>query len=97
MAYSLPKGVHTVYSAVFITYLVRYVSGVEMLEKYKQRNRPEFRVYMMETQPFIPWTWVKIPEETQKDLVVKFAKEIEEEKAKRAAAREKRAAAKKKT
>lgn len=57
MAYSLPGGVKTVYSAVFITFLVRYVSGVRILEKFKQVHRPEFRVYMMETSVFVPWSY----------------------------------------
>lgn len=35
MAHSLKGGTKTVGSAVFITYLVRYLSGVELLEKYK--------------------------------------------------------------
>lgn len=81
MAYSLKGGVRTVYSAVFITYLVRYLSGVEMLEKYKQRQRPEFRVYMMETSPFIPMPYKEIQGETKKLLIEKFTKEIEDERA----------------
>lgn len=35
MGYSLPGGIYKVYSATFITFLLRYVSGVRMLEKYK--------------------------------------------------------------
>lgn len=54
IAVSLPGGIFTVYSAAFITFLLRYVSGVRMLEKYKQSQKPEFRVYMMETNAFIP-------------------------------------------
>lgn len=40
-------------SAVTITWLLRYVSGVELLER-KQRLNPEFQVYMRETNAFIP-------------------------------------------
>ena len=79
MAYSLPGGIKTVYSASFITFLVRYVSGVRMLEKYKQSKRPEFRVYMMETSPFIPWAYKVIEGETKKKLLEKFTAEIQKE------------------
>ena len=37
-----------------MTFLLRYVSGVAMLE-VKQKRKAEFRVYMKETSAFIPW------------------------------------------
>ena len=43
----------TVVSALTITWLVRFISGVDMLER-KQRLNPEFQVYMRETNAFIP-------------------------------------------
>ena len=93
MAYSLPGGIHTIYSAVFITLLLRYVSGVRMLEKYKQTLKPEFRVYMMETSAFVPMSYKVVCGETREFLMLKFTKEIEKEKAIRAAEREKAAMA----
>ena len=42
------------YSPLLIFLLVRYVSGVPILEK-KQRNHPEFARYAHETNIFMPW------------------------------------------
>ncbi len=39
---------------MFITLLVRFVSGVPLLEN-KYKNRPEFQIYMKETNVFCPW------------------------------------------
>ena len=88
MACSLAGGINTIYSAAFITFLLRYVSGVRFLEKYKQTRRPEFRVYMMETSAFVPWLYEVISGEKEKKLIEKFTKEIEQEKAMRAAERD---------
>ena len=63
-------GAYTVYSAVFITYLVRYVSGVAMLE-VKQKRNPEFRVYMKETSAFIPWFASPIPEGPKRESAMR--------------------------
>lgn len=41
-------------SPMIITILVRYISGVPMLEK-KYHNNPEFQVYAKKTSCFIPW------------------------------------------
>ena len=48
------RGYLTFYSAMLITLLVRFVSGVPLLEK-KQKKNPEFLVYMKETNVFVPW------------------------------------------
>ena len=37
-----------------MTLLLRYVSGVALLER-KQRKHPEFAQYEKETSAFIPW------------------------------------------
>ena len=78
------SGVHngwaTFYSALFITLLIRYVSGVAMLER-KQKKKAAFRVYMMETSAFIPWCYKKIEGEEREQLLEKFQKEIDEEQA----------------
>jgi steroid 5-alpha reductase family enzyme len=39
------QGYWTFYSALFITFLIRFVSGVKMLE-VKQKKKAGFRVYM---------------------------------------------------
>ncbi len=41
-------------SPLLITLLVRFVSGVPMLER-KSRENPEFRAYARRTNAFIPW------------------------------------------
>jgi len=44
----------TVYAPLFITILVRYVSGVPLLEA-KYKDNPEFQAYCEETNVFFPW------------------------------------------
>lgn len=51
-----------------------------MLEKYKQSQRPEFRVYMRETSAFVPWFYQEIKGETRKEMIEKYAHEIAAEK-----------------
>ncbi len=51
---SVQNGLLGVVSPVVITYLLRFVSGVPMLEK-KMMQRPEFVEYAKETSAFIPW------------------------------------------
>ncbi|CDW80929.1 membrane protein [Stylonychia lemnae] len=59
IACSVGKGYWTFYSALFITLLVRFVSGVPLLER-KQKKNPEFLKYMQETNVFVPWFVRKI-------------------------------------
>lgn len=65
------NGYLTFYSALFITLLIRYVSGVAMLER-KQRRKAEFRVYMMETNAFIPWFPKIMDDATKLEMLLKF-------------------------
>ena len=51
---NIDKGYWTFFSALFITLLVRFVSGVPLLER-KQKKNPEFLKYMQETNVFVPW------------------------------------------
>lgn len=53
MACSIPSGWITVVSPVLITVLVRYVSGVPMLER-KYASHPEFEAYKRKTSVFFP-------------------------------------------
>ncbi len=53
IALSLPNGIYTIISPIVITVLVRYVSGVPMLEKAFLDN-PEFQEYAKHTSVFIP-------------------------------------------
>ena len=54
IACSVTWGPVTFFSALFITILVRFVSGVPLLEN-KYKDRPEFMEYMQETNIFFPW------------------------------------------
>lgn len=54
MVRPLENGAWAIVSPVLITYLLRWVSGVPMLEK-KYENNPAFREYQKKTSAFIPW------------------------------------------
>ncbi len=54
LALSVEGGAWTIISPLFITFLLRFVSGVPYLER-KYREYPDFREYMKETNAFIPW------------------------------------------
>jgi steroid 5-alpha reductase family enzyme len=53
-AVSLPYGWVTLISPVMLTLLLRFVSGVPMLEK-KYRDRPDWEEYAGKTAPFVPF------------------------------------------
>ncbi len=53
-AFSLPLGWITLISPVTITVLLRFVSGVPMLEK-KYRDHPDWPEYARKTAPFVPF------------------------------------------
>lgn len=54
MAVSSPGGILTIVSPLTITVLIRYVSGVPLLEK-KYEGRPDFEEYKRKTSTLIPW------------------------------------------
>jgi steroid 5-alpha reductase family enzyme len=54
IACSVAFGWITVFAPAFITILVRFISGVPLLEN-KYKDRPEFQEYMKETNVFAPW------------------------------------------
>lgn len=69
LAFNLGQGGQlTIFSALVMTILLRFVSGVEMLEE-KQRQKPEFQVYMRETNAFFPLCKKKISDEEKQDLL----------------------------
>lgn len=49
-----PGGLWTIISPITITYLVRFVSGVPMLEKHYENNE-KYQNYAKKTNIFIPW------------------------------------------
>jgi len=69
---TIPGGYWTFYAPLFILLLIRYVSGVRMLETKKQMKKAEFRVYQMETNAFIPWTYKVIEGEEKEKLLEEF-------------------------
>lgn len=54
MVIPVPYYIFVIVSPLLITYLVRFVSGVPMLEK-KWEGDPEFEAYKKQTNTFIPW------------------------------------------
>ena len=46
-------GWKTIYCPIFLTFMIRFYTGVPPLEK-KAMNNPEYRVYTEETSPFLP-------------------------------------------
>lgn len=59
IACSIKWGWVTFYSALAITLLIRFVSGVPFLEK-KYQDRPDFIEYKKETNCFVPWFVTKV-------------------------------------
>eukprot|EP00347_Sterkiella_histriomuscorum_P008053 403346553 len=67
IACSVEYGWITFFSAGFITFLLRFVSGVPLLEE-KYKNRPDFQIYMKETNIFVPWFVRKVSEEERQTI-----------------------------
>ena len=53
-ALSFPGGIYTLISPVLITLLLRFVSGVPLLEK-RYRDHPDWPAYKNSTAPFVPF------------------------------------------
>lgn len=54
IAFGFGAPIWTVFSPIIITLLVRFVSGVPLLEK-KYKDNPAFKAYADKTSVFIPW------------------------------------------
>lgn len=54
IACSVPYGITTIISPLLITFLLRYVSGVPLIEEIFANNR-EYEAYKDATSPFFPW------------------------------------------
>lgn len=85
-----PGGARTFYSCLFITLLIRFVSGVAMLER-KQKKKAAFRLYCLETSNFFPMMCSPVPEEKRAALLAKFTEEIEKEERAKEAVKQKKA------
>ena len=68
IAVSVEFGWITVFAPLFITLLIRFVSGVPLLEE-KYKNRPEFQIYMKETNVFVPWFVRKVDQSTETKIL----------------------------
>ena len=55
LALSAPGAWWTLYSPILMTLLLRYVSGVTLLEQSLVKNRPGYAHYLETTSPFFPW------------------------------------------
>lgn len=55
VAAATPMGPWTVASPLLMTWLLRRVSGVPLLEDHLRRTRPDYARYVHATSPFFPW------------------------------------------
>ena len=55
IACAVPGGWVTVFSPLVMTFLLRRVSGVPMLERGMVKRRPGYEDYVRRTSPFLPW------------------------------------------
>lgn len=55
-------GWYTIFSPVMMTYLLRFVSGVALLEKDLSNKKPGYAEYVASTNAFIPWFPRKVKE-----------------------------------
>lgn len=58
IACAIEWGWVTFYAPLFITILVRFISGVPLLEE-KYKGRPDWEAYCEETNVFVPWCYKK--------------------------------------
>jgi len=65
IACGVPWGWVTVFAPIFITYLVRFLSGVPLLE-IKYKGRPDWEEYCQETNVFVPWIVSKAKKAAEK-------------------------------
>lgn len=82
VACGTPEGWKTFFGPLFIHLLLLFVSGVALTERY-QKKKPEFRVYMKETNAFIPWFYTEVKDTERPILVEKYRDQIEDENRKR--------------
>ena len=54
IACSIEWGFVTIWAPIFITVLVRFISGVPLLEE-KYKDREDWKLYCKETNCFVPW------------------------------------------
>lgn len=55
VACAVPGGAWTIVSPLVMTFLLRRVSGVPLLERGMARRRPGYEDYVRRTSPFVPW------------------------------------------
>ena len=61
IALATGSGWWSVFSPVIMSFLLRNVSGVTMLEKSLKETKPGYAEYVEATNAFIPWFPKKIP------------------------------------
>merc|ERR1711935_460415 len=74
-----PKGGYwCFFCPLYLTCLIRFLTGVYMLEQ-NLKTKPAFRVYMQETNIFIPWLYKKIEGEEREKILAQAKIDIEKE------------------
>jgi steroid 5-alpha reductase family enzyme len=59
LALSVPWGWVSVFAPLMMTYLLRQVSGVTLLERNLQDSKPGYAEYVAQTNAFVPW-WPRL-------------------------------------
>lgn len=68
-------GAFTIYSPFVITFLLNYVTGVNIMEKGKSKSK-DYRIYMKETSCMVPWLPNPINEKNRTNILDQIEKEI---------------------
>lgn len=74
-------GYWTFYSPLMMNFSLIYITGA-LINEANQKRKPAYRVYMLETNRFVPWFYKKIEGEQREQLIEKFKIEIEEDRIK---------------
>lgn len=70
-------GYWTFYSPLLMTFFLRVLTGV-VINEASQKRKPSYRVYMHETNCFVPWFYKKIGSKEREILMAKYKIECEE-------------------
>jgi steroid 5-alpha reductase family enzyme len=70
-------GYWTFYSPLMMTFFLRILTGV-LINEANQKRKPAYRIYMDETNCFVPWFYKKIEGEQREQLMAKYKIECEE-------------------
>lgn len=70
-------GYWTFYSPLLMTFFLRILTGT-LINEAGQKRKPAYRIYMLETNCFVPWFYKKIEGQEREELMAKYKIECEE-------------------